>query len=49
MADADRTYAKRPPQIVGQAHLTCGQPPNQPASAQASPKREDLTRTDLAV
>jgi hypothetical protein len=34
---------RQPPDRVGSARLTCGQPSDQPASAQVSPKREDLT------
>jgi hypothetical protein len=35
------------PQNVGRARLTRGQPSTQPPYAQLSPKREDLTRSDL--
>jgi len=33
----------KPPDNVGSARLTCGQPASQTPSAQVSPKREDLT------
>jgi uncharacterized protein DUF6788 len=35
-----------PPDNVGSARLTCGQPSIQPSYAQVSPKREDLSRSD---
>jgi hypothetical protein len=38
-----------PPESVGSARLTCRQPSTQARSAQLRPKREDLTRSDLAV
>ena len=44
---------RQPPDSVGSARLTCGQPPSQTPFAQVSPKREDLTEfmqvTDLSV
>jgi hypothetical protein len=42
------TEAERQPRDrVGNACLTCGQPSDQPVSAQVNPKREDLTRWRL--
>jgi hypothetical protein len=34
----------KPPDNVGSARLTCGQPPSRRPSAQVSPKRENLSR-----
>jgi hypothetical protein len=34
---------RQPPDSVGSARLTCGQPPTQPSYAQLRAKREDLT------
>jgi hypothetical protein len=37
----------RPPQNAGSTRLTCGQPSTQPSYAQVSPKREDLTSSEV--
>ena len=36
----------KPPDSVGSARLTCGQPSSQPRSRSVSPKREDLTTSE---
>ncbi len=38
---------QQPPDSVGNARLTCGQPSSQTPFPQVSPKREDLTHSDL--
>jgi hypothetical protein len=40
---------QQPPDNVGSARLTCGQPLHQSASAQVNPKREDLTRENVVA